>query len=54
MDASDAGVQPEEPPRTRFTVTNTQFEVPPKYSLIRSVGNGSYGVVVSCTPRSDE
>ncbi|KAH8062712.1 MAP kinase [Aureococcus anophagefferens] len=31
----------------QFTVSNTVFEVPKRYSLIRSVGNGSYGVVIS-------
>ncbi|KAH8095991.1 MAP kinase [Aureococcus anophagefferens] len=30
----------------QFTVSNTVFEVPKRYSLIRSVGNGSYGVVM--------
>ena len=33
----------------QFTVSNTVFEVPKRYSLIRSVGNGSYGVVM-CVP----
>ena len=35
-------------PRHSFTVGTTEFTVPVKYTLLKSLGKGAYGVVVSC------
>lgn len=50
MGASQA-VQPHVEPKKRFEISGTEFIVDSRYDIIKQIGAGAYGVVVSAIDR---